>query len=541
MNSTNRIRVLFLAANPKDEGQLDIYKEIREIQEKIRAGEHRDTLELFPCLAARPGDLIQRFSEVRPHVVHFSGHGDRINRIYLENDDGKSHPVSEVALERLFQVMKENIRLVLLNACFAGSQAKVIAKNIEATIGMKVAVGDVAAIHFSAAFYRAITFGKSVFQAFEEARLELMLQGIPEEHTPQLFTRADMDVKGLFLLEPACSYESDEVPVFSQPEEMKTGILLWRSFSLKLVQRLEAGRHLVVWTSKYSGKTEFIRFFTKFLKQKRPKWRVVNLRPLTIPNISEAEYFEELIGQLSDRELGHSISNEGENGAGHKLQFYRSLKNLIRKSGDRLVLILNSMEKSNIDHLKVIVSGLKQIHDEMDGESFNLIFIGGEELHELCFRHISPDLSPLNFTKTDYLPDLSPRETAALLKANLPDLTDKAVSKTYDLTCGYFSLVRHCVERCEEDGRVSEYLAEKMEREARFFGEIRILIGTDAECRRELSRWLLELPEYNRELSNIRNPKLFWLGLLRVEDGAFAWRCPLVRGVVEKMIGQILQ
>ncbi len=36
MNAKNKIKVLFLSAVPRDEDYLDIHREIREIQEKIR-------------------------------------------------------------------------------------------------------------------------------------------------------------------------------------------------------------------------------------------------------------------------------------------------------------------------------------------------------------------------------------------------------------------------------------------------------------------------------------------------------------------------
>jgi hypothetical protein len=73
----NKIKVLFLAANPAGTQPLKLDEEIRQITAKIRAAEFRDSLELVACWAVRPDDLLQALLEVKPHVVHFSGHGSK--------------------------------------------------------------------------------------------------------------------------------------------------------------------------------------------------------------------------------------------------------------------------------------------------------------------------------------------------------------------------------------------------------------------------------------------------------------------------------
>ena len=46
-------------------------------------------------------------------------------------------------------------------------------------------IGDDAAITFAASFYRAIGFGRTIQEAFDQGRTALMLEGIPEERTPR--------------------------------------------------------------------------------------------------------------------------------------------------------------------------------------------------------------------------------------------------------------------------------------------------------------------------------------------------------------------
>jgi hypothetical protein len=190
---TDKVTILFLAANPKDSTKLRLDEEIREIQSKIRASEFRDSFELVSRWAVRPLDLLQAFNEVSPDIVHFSGHGTQCAELILEADDGTVKPVSDSAIAALFKTVKDNIRLVLLNVCHSDTQAKAISQEVECTVAMNAAIGDEAAIVFSSTFYGALAFGRSVGQAFEQSRVALMLQGIPEERTPVLLTRPDVD------------------------------------------------------------------------------------------------------------------------------------------------------------------------------------------------------------------------------------------------------------------------------------------------------------------------------------------------------------
>ncbi len=109
-------------------------------------------------------------------------------------------PVSAEALKMLFTTLKDNIRVVVLNACYSEIQAQAIAEVIDCVVGMSTAIGDDAAIIFAASFYRAIGFGRSIKEAFDQGKTAIMLEGIPEANTPQLLTRMGVDASSLTLL-----------------------------------------------------------------------------------------------------------------------------------------------------------------------------------------------------------------------------------------------------------------------------------------------------------------------------------------------------
>ncbi|HEX8197483.1 MAG TPA: CHAT domain-containing protein [Pyrinomonadaceae bacterium] len=184
-----KVKTLFLAANPKDSTHLALDEEIREITYKIRLAERRDVLDVVSAFAVRSGDLLQYLNEHKPQIVHFSGHGSEVGEIILVDNSGYARPVSQNALKALFTAFKKDIQMVILNACYSRSQGEAINEVINYVIGMNKAIGDRAAIVFAASFYSALGFDRTVQEAFDQAKIALMLEGIPEEDTPELLVK----------------------------------------------------------------------------------------------------------------------------------------------------------------------------------------------------------------------------------------------------------------------------------------------------------------------------------------------------------------
>ncbi len=186
------MKILFISANPRSTERLSIDEEFRAIMEKIRRSSGQmPMLEIVTAWAARPDDLLQSLNEHQPEIVHFSGHGS-LEGISLVGENGKSKLVSTKALVSLFKSFSNCTKLVVLNSCYSKSQAKAINKVIDYVVGMKNPISDLAAITFSASFYRALSFQKTFVEAFEQARTALLLESICEEWTPTLLVRQGM-------------------------------------------------------------------------------------------------------------------------------------------------------------------------------------------------------------------------------------------------------------------------------------------------------------------------------------------------------------
>ena len=197
-----KITVLFMAANPLDQPQLRLDEEVRAINEMITKSRHRDSVKLESRWAVRPLDVLQALNELRPRVVHFSGHGSDQDEIVFQDNEGQTKLVSKEAIVQTMAAASSEIRLVFFNTCYSHNQAEAIVKHVPVAIGMTTTIGDTAARVFAGQFYSAIGFGLSVKQAFDQGKAALMLEGISEEDTPELFVADGIDAESLILVKP---------------------------------------------------------------------------------------------------------------------------------------------------------------------------------------------------------------------------------------------------------------------------------------------------------------------------------------------------
>lgn len=186
VSTSDHIKILFLAANPTDTTRLRLDEEIRAIDQALHLAEFRDKFDIRQQWAVRIADLQGYLLRHKPDIVHFSGHGNSSNEIILEDNYGNSSPVSARVLSQLFSVLKDNIRCVILNACYSEDQARTIAKYIDCIVGMSGAIGDSSAISFASAFYQALGYGRDVATAFELGCIQIDLENLNEEDTPKL-------------------------------------------------------------------------------------------------------------------------------------------------------------------------------------------------------------------------------------------------------------------------------------------------------------------------------------------------------------------
>ena len=213
-NMSRPVRILVLATNPDKTEPLRLDEEVRGIDQALQQSRFRDNFELEQQWAVRVSDLQRLLLRYKPDIVHFSGHGSESSEIILEDSEGNSKPVPASALSKLFSLFKDNIKCVVLNACYTEVQAEAISQHISCVVGMSKAIGDDAAISFSEAFYGALGDGRDIKTAFELGCNQINLENLDEQDTPKLKSAKGKTEEMVFVSDPG-----DEDRKWGSPRE----------------------------------------------------------------------------------------------------------------------------------------------------------------------------------------------------------------------------------------------------------------------------------------------------------------------------------
>src|SRR5438105_3531700 len=75
LRKKNLLYVIYLTANPDQAHLLGVDVEVRQVQDAVRGSVYRDNIALEYRPAADLKSLIDGLNDLRPRIVHFSGHG----------------------------------------------------------------------------------------------------------------------------------------------------------------------------------------------------------------------------------------------------------------------------------------------------------------------------------------------------------------------------------------------------------------------------------------------------------------------------------
>lgn len=168
--AAKKTKILFFAADTMNQTQLQVHKEVREIEDALIDGDKGEQFELIIERAGTPDDFMQKLLRHRPEIVHFSGHGSR-EGIFMAEENGDAILVSRDSLASAFRLFREVVGCVVLNACVSLFQAKAIRKYVPAVVGTNANIADRSAITFSKMFYMALADGEDVTYAAEFAKV----------------------------------------------------------------------------------------------------------------------------------------------------------------------------------------------------------------------------------------------------------------------------------------------------------------------------------------------------------------------------------
>jgi len=163
------IRVLVLMAEPLDNGRTLLGSELQAVQEVVTPA---PGFRLSFNAALRPQEIISTLLRVRPHVVHLSGHGDKLGVFSAQTDQGRTAPVDLTALLGVLDRL-DSVRLLILGACHLGpdSQRRYTIVRHEGTLP------SVEAVKFASGFYHGLVHHRSYEDCFGFGQDQVKLFG----------------------------------------------------------------------------------------------------------------------------------------------------------------------------------------------------------------------------------------------------------------------------------------------------------------------------------------------------------------------------
>ncbi|HEV7681511.1 MAG TPA: hypothetical protein VGO68_05280 [Pyrinomonadaceae bacterium] len=93
----------------------------------------------------------------------------------------------------MLKILKDELQVLVFNACYTKQNALTLSETFNYTIGMNDTLDEQSAIDFSASFYQALGFGRTVQEAFELAVNRLGLEGRISSKKPFFLSRKGLD------------------------------------------------------------------------------------------------------------------------------------------------------------------------------------------------------------------------------------------------------------------------------------------------------------------------------------------------------------
>lgn len=188
MEGMDKKRILMVSANPWDTDRIRLDQEHDVIQEVMEHSQGQERYDIKVLTAARGSRFQDLLLDFKPHIIHYSGHGEE-DQLAFDSGGEKAHWISNEILIELFKSAAPVLECVVLNSCRTETLANSVSEHIDFVIGMSQNINDQTAIQFARGFYKALFTGHPYTKAFQQALIGVELAGLPGHLTPRLKIR----------------------------------------------------------------------------------------------------------------------------------------------------------------------------------------------------------------------------------------------------------------------------------------------------------------------------------------------------------------
>ncbi len=188
-----KLRVLYLTASPATTNldPLRVDAEVNNVLKALRGAQHRDLVDFRHRPAATVQDLVDGLNDLRPHVVHFSGHAGE--GLLFDTADPTTPGDQLVGYQHVASLLMATDQppiLVVLNACHTANGVEDMLQVAPVVIAANDRIGDSSAHIFAVQFYGAIAAAQTIGDAVRQARA-VMEMALPDEKDAIVVSAAD--------------------------------------------------------------------------------------------------------------------------------------------------------------------------------------------------------------------------------------------------------------------------------------------------------------------------------------------------------------
>jgi hypothetical protein len=223
------MKILFIASNPEDANDLNLVREMTELQLQVQARDGSpDTVSLKFLPDIRFEKLPQVLFEEKPDILHISSHSDR-DDLHLANEYGEEIKVDASILRACIDEQSPP-KMIYLSSCNSQAIAEALKEFVPVAIGSTATIKNGAARAATLALYSLLLSGSTVDRAYQACGA--MISGMSNKQgNVKLFRRSDIDTKTLVLHQPIQTM-AQFVPYYESPGP-REGYLAWKNSTSK--------------------------------------------------------------------------------------------------------------------------------------------------------------------------------------------------------------------------------------------------------------------------------------------------------------------
>lgn len=210
LEESEKLKILFLASNPSQLGELSLRVEHSRIAERLQNVDE-ELFDIKVNFATTSRQFIDRVIDYKPHILHFSGHGIKGNQVkdeladrldkaldgrggiaFIHPDKPGEHKILAARslrkiIERMLNAGKVPLKAVILNACYSEEEAKQISTHNLYAIGMEKAIADNTSVSFSSSFYEELCRARNIKKALNTSLMYMLTNDEDIDKNVKLF------------------------------------------------------------------------------------------------------------------------------------------------------------------------------------------------------------------------------------------------------------------------------------------------------------------------------------------------------------------